>query len=182
MRVIKNTEIRLIDFGLATFDDEHHITIVTTRYYRAPEVILELGWSHPCDMWSTGCIMFELYSGYVLFQAHDNLEHLAMMEEILGKLPRRMCTETEINCFQKGDLQWADYNSPGGKHVHNHYKKLKEYMLSKDFEHKLLFDLMKQLLEYEPLKGISAREALQHSFFTNNLYTLSVRYPTVTYC
>uniref|UniRef100_A0A182VVH5 Protein kinase domain-containing protein n=1 Tax=Anopheles minimus TaxID=112268 RepID=A0A182VVH5_9DIPT len=48
------TDIRLIDFGSATFDDEHHSTIVSTRHYRAPEVILELGWTHPCDVWSIG--------------------------------------------------------------------------------------------------------------------------------
>ena len=28
----------------------------------------ELGWSQPCDVWSIGCIMFELYTGYTLFQ------------------------------------------------------------------------------------------------------------------
>jgi len=139
VRVIKNTEIRLIDFGLATFDDEHHITIVTTRYYRAPEVILELGWSHPCDIWSIGCIIFELYCGYVLFQAHDDLVHLAMMEYILGQLPRRMCTETIINCFQKRDLQWADSDE---NPVRNHCNKMKDCMTSQDCEHKLLFDLM----------------------------------------
>lgn len=38
--MIKNTEVRLIDFGSATFDDEHHSTVVSTRHYRAPEVIL----------------------------------------------------------------------------------------------------------------------------------------------
>jgi len=43
VRVIRNTTIRLIDFGLATIDGEHHETIVTTRYYRAPEVILRVG-------------------------------------------------------------------------------------------------------------------------------------------
>lgn len=32
--------MRLIDFGSATFDHEHHSTIVSTRHYRAPEVIL----------------------------------------------------------------------------------------------------------------------------------------------
>lgn len=39
-RQIKNTDIQLIDFGSATFDHEHHSTIVSTRHYRAPEVIL----------------------------------------------------------------------------------------------------------------------------------------------
>jgi serine/threonine protein kinase len=40
MRRVKRTDIRLIDFGSATFDHEHHSTIVSTRHYRAPEVIL----------------------------------------------------------------------------------------------------------------------------------------------
>ena len=37
---MKNTEVRLIDFGSATFDWEHHSKVVSTRHYRAPEVIL----------------------------------------------------------------------------------------------------------------------------------------------
>jgi dual specificity protein kinase CLK2/3 len=90
VRRVKNTDIRLIDFGSATFDHEHHSTIVSTRHYRAPEVILELGWAQPCDVWSIGCIMFELYLGITLFQTHDNREHLAMMERILGTIPYRM--------------------------------------------------------------------------------------------
>lgn len=36
------------------------------------------------------CIMFELYLGITLFQTHDNREHLAMMERILGTIPYRM--------------------------------------------------------------------------------------------
>lgn len=32
--------MRVVDFGSATFDHEHHSTIVSTRHYRAPEVIL----------------------------------------------------------------------------------------------------------------------------------------------
>ena len=39
-RVVKDAEVRLIDLGSATFDHEHHSTIVSTRHYRAPEVIL----------------------------------------------------------------------------------------------------------------------------------------------
>lgn len=34
--------------------------------------------------------MFELYVGTTLFQTHDNREHLAMMERILGPVPHRM--------------------------------------------------------------------------------------------
>lgn len=52
VRKVKRSDVRLIDFGSATFDHEHHSTIVSTRHYRAPEVILgklhfrySLGWT-----------------------------------------------------------------------------------------------------------------------------------------
>ena len=83
-RVLLDPEIRLIDFGSATFHDEYHSSVVSTRHYRAPEIILNLGWSYPCDIWSIGCILVEFYTGDALFQTHDNLEHLAMMETVCG--------------------------------------------------------------------------------------------------
>lgn len=61
VRRMKDTKIKLIDFGSATFDWEHHSSVVSTRHYRAPEVILEMGWAQPCDVWSIGCIIFELH-------------------------------------------------------------------------------------------------------------------------
>ena len=61
LRRMRDTRVKLIDFGSATFDWEHHSSVVSTRHYRPPEVILELGWSQPCDVWSTGAIIFELY-------------------------------------------------------------------------------------------------------------------------
>lgn len=60
-------EIKIIDFGGATFSDQSKSTIINTRQYRAPEVILELSWSYPSDVWPTGCILFELYKGQLLF-------------------------------------------------------------------------------------------------------------------
>lgn len=37
-RVPVSSNIKVIDFGSATFDDQYHSTIVSTRHYRAPEV------------------------------------------------------------------------------------------------------------------------------------------------
>ena len=90
----KSSEIKLIDFGSATYEDQHHTSVVCTRHYRPPEVVLGLGWEYPCDIWSVGCIMMELYTGDALFQTHDNLEHLALMEAILNRrLPPKMVRE-----------------------------------------------------------------------------------------
>lgn len=41
-------------------------------------------------MFSIGCILVEFYTGNALFQTHDNLEHLAMMEVVMGKFSQRM--------------------------------------------------------------------------------------------
>lgn len=49
-----STRIKVIDFGGATYDYEKKSSIVNTRQYRAPEVILGVGWSMPSDLWSLG--------------------------------------------------------------------------------------------------------------------------------
>jgi len=97
-RVIRDTHIRVIDFGSATFDWEHHSTIVSTRHYRAPEVILELGWSQPCDVWSIGCILFELYLGFTLFQVKrdfftQRVLKYRLMTFFFHKILRHMTTQ-----------------------------------------------------------------------------------------
>lgn len=164
VRRVKSTDVRLIDFGSATFDHEHHSTIVSTRHYRAPEVILEMGWSQPCDVWSIGCILFELYLGITLFQTHDNREHLAMMERILGQIPYRMARKTKTKYFYHGKLDW-DEKSSAGRYVRDHCKPLFRYQMSDDEDHCELFDLIKQMLEYEPSQRITLGDALRHTFF-----------------
>lgn len=85
MRKVKCTDVRLIDFGSATFDHEHHSTIVSTRHYRAPEVILELGWSQPCDVWSIGYVIHTTHivhrtkcdtDGFSIFLIQLQLHHV----------------------------------------------------------------------------------------------------------
>ncbi|XP_077112363.1 dual specificity protein kinase CLK2 isoform X3 [Ranitomeya variabilis] len=165
-RCVKNTDIRVVDFGSATFDHEHHSTIVSTRHYRAPEVILELGWSQPCDVWSIGCIIFEYYVGFTLFQTHDNREHLAMMERILGPIPSRMIRKTrKQKYFYHNRLDWDDSTS-AGRYVRDNCKPLRRYMLCDAEEHCQLFDLIESMLEYEPSKRCTLSHALKHSFFS----------------
>uniref|UniRef100_A0A8C6PAF1 dual-specificity kinase n=1 Tax=Nothobranchius furzeri TaxID=105023 RepID=A0A8C6PAF1_NOTFU len=166
-RTVKSTAVRVVDFGSATFDHEHHSTIVSTRHYRAPEVILELGWSHPCDVWSIGCILFEYYLGFTLFQTHDNREHLAMMERILGPVPSRMIRKTrKQKYFHRGRLDW-DETSSSGKYVRENCKPLRRYLLSEAEDHHQFFDLIEGMLEYEPTKRLALADSLKHPFFEN---------------
>ncbi|KAJ1253586.1 hypothetical protein BS78_K230800 [Paspalum vaginatum] len=94
----KSSAIKVIDFGSTTYDQQDQSYVVSTRHYRAPEVILGLGWSYPCDIWSVGCILVELCTGEALFQTHENLEHLAMMERVFGPLPYHMLKRADRHC------------------------------------------------------------------------------------
>ena len=95
MRSPKLTGIKFIDFGSATFEDQNHSSIISTRNYQEPEVILGLGWSYPADVWSIGCILVELCARKTLFQTHENMEHLAMMERVLGPCPQHMIRKAD---------------------------------------------------------------------------------------
>ncbi|XP_070691169.1 dual specificity protein kinase CLK2b [Pempheris klunzingeri] len=164
-RRVNNTTVRLVDFGSATFDHEHHSVVISTRHYRAPEVILELGWSHPCDVWSIGCILFEYYEGFTLYQTHDNKEHLAMMERIHGPIPQRMTHRSrKQRYFHCGRLDWNEY-SKAGRHVKAKCKPLRKYLLSHGTDHHQFFNLLERMLEYEPSKRTSVSSALCHPFF-----------------
>ncbi|XP_061473262.1 dual specificity protein kinase CLK4 isoform X2 [Rhineura floridana] len=161
---LKNTDIKVVDFGSATYDNEHHSTLVSTRHYRAPEVILALGWSQPCDVWSIGCILIEYYLGFTVFQTHDSKEHLAMMERMLGPLPVHMIKKSRKHYFHHNQLDWDEHSS-AGRYVRRWCKPLKEFMHCHDKDHENLFDLIRRMLEYDPVKRITLDEALEHPFF-----------------
>uniref|UniRef100_A0A915D2B2 Stress-activated protein kinase JNK n=1 Tax=Ditylenchus dipsaci TaxID=166011 RepID=A0A915D2B2_9BILA len=62
----------------------HDDPYVVTRYYRAPEVILGIGYSANVDVWSIGCIFAELIVGKVLFPGTDHVDQWTKIVEIVG--------------------------------------------------------------------------------------------------
>ncbi|XP_020212428.1 serine/threonine-protein kinase AFC3 isoform X2 [Cajanus cajan] len=169
----KSSAIKLIDFGSTAYDNQNHSSIVSTRHYRAPEIILGLGWSYPCDLWSVGCILIELCSGEALFQTHENLEHLAMMERVLGPIPEHMIRRANKGAekyFKRGSrLKWPE--GAVSRESINAVKKLghlKDIVTCNvDSSRSSLTDLLSGLLSYDPTKRLTAREALDHPFFKN---------------
>jgi dual-specificity kinase len=184
-KVLLDPEIRLIDFGSATFNDEYHSSVVSTRHYRAPEIILNLGWSYPCDIWSIGCILVEFFTGDALFQTHDNLEHLAMMEAVCGgKIDRdivravykqdrgssRNSANSAARYFKSYKLDYpnAETNKASKKYV-KAMKKLHETIPGHTDFNKQFLDLLRRIFVYDPKKRITAKDALQHPWFKESL-------------
>ncbi|KAJ6121173.1 hypothetical protein N7523_005453 [Penicillium sp. IBT 18751x] len=181
-RVLLDSEIRLIDFGSATFDDEYHSSVVSTRHYRAPEIILNLGWSFPCDIWSIGCILVEFFTGDALFQTHDNLEHLAMMEAVIGskidaKLVRQVMqgragsnNNSAAKYFQRSKLDYpnAETTRASRKYVRA-MKPLTEFIPMNTPFNRNFLDLLQRIFVYDPKQRITAKQALKHPWFKESL-------------
>merc|ERR1712151_1226078 len=85
-------EIKVIDFGSSCFVDDHPSSYVQSRSYRAPEVMLGLPYDQKIDLWSLGCILAELWTGYVLFQNDSVQRLLARILGIIGEVPSHMMT------------------------------------------------------------------------------------------
>ncbi|KAG2341340.1 kinase-like protein [Suillus weaverae] len=173
-RMLSSTDIRLIDFGSAIFEEEYHSTVVSTRHYRAPEIILGLGWSYPCDAYSLGCILVEFYTGVALYQTHDNLEHLAMMEMVMGKMPDRFArlgARAKPEFFKDGArLDWPKPKaSRQSKKDVRATRPLQDVIPLTDQINKQFVDLVRRLLAFDPAQRITVRDALHHPYFSFNI-------------
>ncbi|KAJ3105129.1 dual specificity protein kinase kns1, partial [Physocladia obscura] len=175
-RELLSARLRLIDFGSAIFDNDYHSSVVSTRHYRAPEIILGTGWSFPCDMWSIGCILVEFFTGDALFQTHDNVEHLAMMQAVLGPMPdymiRSISPDKPSAKFFKSNRQvnWPlPQTSKATKKFVKTMRPLNQIIPATSETTQLFLDLVKQMLVYDPKMRITAKEALQHPFLRHTI-------------
>lgn len=154
--------VRLCDLG-GCCDERHSRTaIVSTRHYRSPEVILGLGWMYSTDMWSMGCIIYELYTGKLLYDTHDNLEHLHLMERTLGRLPPEWagrCGTEEARQLYSSAGQLRPCTDP--KHIARIARTRAVRDVVRD---ELLCDLIYGLLHYDRQRRLTARQMSTHPY------------------
>ena len=74
-RLKSESRVKVIDFGSATYIYEKCQDYVQTRPYRAPEVIFGCDYDFSADMWSLGCILYEILTSKVLF-SQKNLHEI----------------------------------------------------------------------------------------------------------
>eukprot|EP00930_Biecheleria_cincta_P083070 TRINITY_DN72702_c0_g1_i1.p1 TRINITY_DN72702_c0_g1~~TRINITY_DN72702_c0_g1_i1.p1 ORF type:complete len:421 (+),score=53.12 TRINITY_DN72702_c0_g1_i1:26-1288(+) len=191
---IASTETRLIDFGGATFHDDHHSSMINTRQYRAPEVMLGLGWSYPSDIWSCGCVLPELLTGSPLFSAHRNLEHFALMKKILGRELERTMAQKALDMYTASGCRGKSSDSsqerggrspstvaidrlldssgrlrwPGRAKASTVARVERAKLLEEQFDDRWFVDLLQRCLVYDPSRRITADEALRHPFFESS--------------
>jgi serine/threonine protein kinase len=103
-------EVKIIDFGSSCFIHDHLSSYVQSRSYRAPEVILGCKYDYKIDMWSLGCIIAELFTGYVLFQNDSIQGLLSRVIGIIGPIPEHLMQRGKLvsNFFTREGLIYQE--------------------------------------------------------------------------
>jgi len=156
--LLNGKKIKIADFGLAREirSVPPYTEYVSTRYYRAPECILQFtNYNSPIDIWGLGCIMAEMYlHPQPLFCGSNEKEVLFRICSVLG-------TPT-YDTWNDG-IQQA--NIVGIRFPTNPGIDLEKVVTGASSE---AIDLMKQMLQWDPNKRATAKALLKHPFFTNH--------------
>ena len=99
--------IKIADFGLAreTHSKLPYTTYVSTRWYRAPEVLLRAGeYSAPVDIWAVGAMAVEIATLKPLFPGGNEVDQVWRVCEIMGS------PGTWLNKYNQrvGGGEWKD--------------------------------------------------------------------------
>ena len=152
LAVNEDCELKILDFGLARHADDEMTGYVATRWYRAPEIMLN--WMHynkTVDIWSVGCIMAELLTGKSLFPGTDHIDQLTRIMSLVGTpgtelLAKITSAEARNYILSLPVMDKRDF---------------RKYFVGTSG---LAIDLLEKMLELDPDKRITAEEALAHRY------------------
>uniref|UniRef100_A0A1A8MWY9 dual-specificity kinase n=1 Tax=Nothobranchius pienaari TaxID=704102 RepID=A0A1A8MWY9_9TELE len=141
--------IKVVDFGSSCYETQRVYTYIQSRFYRSPEVILGHPYSMAIDMWSLGCILAELYTGYPLFPGESEVEQIACIMEVLGMPPNdfvQSASRRKLFFDSKGNPRNIT-NSKGKK------RKPSSVELSAALKNNdpLFLDFIQRCLSYDPI-------------------------------
>ena len=158
-------DVRLIDFGSMADSGHWHKHLVTTREYRAPEVLMGVRWGPECDVWSLGCLLIELALGRIEFDACDDLVHLFQIQHMIGTLPKWMveeCPKEKLcKAFTGGLLRPDAIADEEARKAALEKPPLLDMLSSDD----VLADLAMRMLEPDPFERYKIEDVLEHPFF-----------------
>lgn len=176
--------IKVIDFGSSCYENQRVYTYIQSRFYRAPEVILGARYGLPIDMWSLGCILAELYTGYPLLPGEDEGDQLACTIELMGMPPPKLVEQSKRAknfISSKGHPRYCTVTtlSDGGVVLNagrSRRGKVRGPPASKDLTTALkgcndqyFVDFLRRCLEWDPAQRLTPSAALRHLWFRRRL-------------
>ncbi|CAL1266121.1 unnamed protein product [Larinioides sclopetarius] len=142
--------VKLADFGLARiYSGQIALTsVVVTLWYRPPEVLLYQSYASAVDVWSSGCILAELYKREPLFPGENEVDQLAKIFEVIGS-PKQSEWPKDVS------LSWTSFRFYKGVPLQSVVPEICPDGL----------DLLKRMLCFNPTERISCEAALKHPYF-----------------
>ena len=151
-------EVRLCDLGLAKQLDDNfanNTDYIMARNYRAPEVIYSPKmYTFKVDVWSLGCIFYELMRRNQLFKAKNHLHHLELILECIGFPDNTALQQIKQEEVKRYIMEFAN---------RNFVNKIQNVMYSNP----LAVDLLVKCLIFNPDQRISTKDALKHEYFAS---------------
>ncbi|KAJ0918578.1 putative protein-serine/threonine kinase CMGC-CDK-CRK7-CDK9 family [Helianthus annuus] len=151
-----NGILKIADFGLANmFDNSGNVALtsrVVTLWYRPPELLL--GATHygvAVDLWSTGCILGELYAGKPIMPGRTEVEQLHKIF--------KLCGSPSEDYWRKSKLRHSTVFKP----TQPYRQRIEETFKDVPF---VAIRLMETLLAVDPSQRGTASSALESEFFT----------------
>lgn len=157
---------------------------VTSRWYRAPEIILVEDYSEAIDIWAIGCIFAELlqmmkkvkscassrrplFKGSECFPLSPESEHDFESQELtkedqLGKIVSLLGSPNSDDCSFISDPNAQDYLQAFPKSTSEYFTKYQFIGCTSEAR-----DLLKSMLTFNPQDRASASECLEHPFFNS---------------
>jgi len=165
-KYIIDIQIKLADFGLCTPINYSNFDI-QTRHYRAPEIILGYEYNENCDMWSVGCLVYELLIGDVLFNPskYHNVTtsrcHIYDMICLFGKIPEYLINKSlnKSNFYKQNGTLKGIYEVEFNPFTSTITAKIADNQITGH-----LFDFLNKTFVYDPFKRLTVSDALKHPF------------------
>lgn len=191
----EHLRVKIIDFGSAcNIHKGPFIKYIQSRFYRAPEVIFEQKYSFEIDIWSLGCLLFELHTGYPLFDGETETEMISKFVATIGLPPQNMIQNLIQNSSKA--LKWFKFNNDtknyelleslmlpsqplskrlrlddSGKYMNTQSNEQDTNSNITDMEVKKKYteafhDILSQILTWNPRMRLNWDQLLKHPFFT----------------
>jgi serine/threonine-protein kinase PRP4 len=146
--------------------------------------VLGFQYGFPIDVWSVGCVLYELYTGKILFEGADNNDMLRIQMETQGSFHRKLLKKSAFvseHFDENFVFQRVRTDPVTGKELREQYPiKIRRVMLdelkkSSGVMNAEQFRVLRQLaglisrcLDMDPAKRITPEEALKHEFIATS--------------
>lgn len=156
-----NTKVKISDFGSAMFEEEAFITQnLIPRFYRPPEIFFGCKYDCKVDIWSLGCLLFELYTGEILFSGKSNNETVKMILEYRGKPAYRYLKQGEYTNLYFRENGLGNFMSID-KDPYTNKPQIVELPFNSDSASNYLFDKLKKKFDLDKEQNECSKSSIK---------------------